>query len=95
MRPEDHPDIKGRFRSAPVRSSYFDKVKYPFFCWAKWKENESNPATRVGTGFWFRIFGYGLHFTNGRLNFSERNGFQKPLKLPFGWRVKTLKRHEY
>lgn len=29
--------------------------------------------------FWFRVFGYGLHFKNIKcgLNFSQRNGFKK------------------
>lgn len=38
-------------------------------------------------GFWIRFFGYGIHVTNSRLNFSERNNFVKFYKLPFGYRL--------
>ena len=31
--------------------------------------------------FWFRIFGYGLSFSKGRLLFSERYGYTKYLKI--------------
>jgi len=43
-------------------------------------------------GLWFRFFGRGLTFTRGTLLFSERYGYQKYLKLGFGWRVKYLRR---
>ena len=68
--------------------------KFPFFCCAGWmrKKGEFHP----GSGFWFRIFwGYGLHFTNGPMLFSERNGYEKRMKLPFGWRVKIIKKGGY
>lgn len=64
-----------------------------FFQCAFWKRKKKNDFS--GSGFWFRILGYGLHFTNGVLAYSERNGFKKFLKLPFGFRCKFLKREEY
>lgn len=45
-----------------------------------------------GSGFWFRIFGWGLWVSNGSFSFSERNGYGKVRKLPFGWHWKFLKR---
>jgi len=71
-----------------------DKYPFPFFCCAGWKRQQ--PKDFSGSGFWFRIFwGYGLHFTNGMKLFSERNGYEKRLKLPFGWRVKIIKPRTY
>lgn len=71
------------------------KHKFPFFCCAGWIDKKQFEGMRTGSGFWFRIFwGYGLHFTNGMKLFSERNGFEKRLKLPFGWRVKFIKPKE-
>ena len=70
--------------------------KFPFFCYAGWGEEKTKNCIKNGAGFWFRIFwGYGLHFTNGRKNFSERNGYEKRLHLPFGWRAKILKPRTY
>jgi hypothetical protein len=76
------------------------EYKFPFFCCAGWREaKEEKDLERGmghGSGFWFRIFwGYGLHFTNGRKLFSERNGYEKRLHLPFGWRVKIIKKGSY
>ena len=34
--------------------------------------------------WWFRVFGYGLSYvnlTNGKLSFSERNGFSRYIKI--------------
>ena len=62
--------------------------KWPFFSYAYWKKD--NPFS--GSGFWFRILGYGLHFTDAPPLFSERNGYTKKIKLPFGFRMGFLKR---
>lgn len=66
-----------------------DTYKCPFFCYDSWKRIGNHIS--ASSGFWFRIFGYGLHFTNRNPSFSERNGFNFMLKLPFGWRMKFLK----
>lgn len=66
------------------------KLKHRFLEYAYWKRDDTNDY--FGSGFWFRIFGYGLWFSNGALNFSERNGYKKIRKLPFGWRMGFLKR---
>ena len=50
------------------------------------------PDDWMGSGCWIRFFGWGLHFTNGPKHFSERNGYEKRLHLPFGYRVKFLRR---
>jgi hypothetical protein len=42
--------------------------------------------------FWFRVFGYGLHFKNIKkrfLLFSERNGYRKRLQIG-NWSIRTL-----
>lgn len=39
-------------------------------------------------GFWIRIFGYGIHVTNRFPLFSEHISY----KLPFGYRLKFLKK---
>lgn len=66
--------------------------KFPFFCYAWWNCEKMKGCIRNGSGFWFRIFwGYGLHFTNGMKLFSERNGYEKRIPLPFGWRMKFIK----
>lgn len=39
---------------------------------------------------WFRLGKRGIAFKRTPLPFSERNGFRKYLKLPFGWRVVYL-----
>jgi hypothetical protein len=50
-------------------------------------------------GFWFRfgLRGPGLSFRNRNYEmlFSERNGYRKSLKLPYGWRVLWLPRRKY
>ncbi len=61
-----------------------------FFKCAGWKRDKDHPFS--GSGFWFRLFGYGLHFTNAEPLFSERNGYEKRLKLLSGWRVKFIKK---
>jgi hypothetical protein len=46
-----------------------------------------------GAGFWFRVFGYGLHvkLAKGHVPlFSERYGYSKPLYL-LGLRIELLK----
>ena len=38
--------------------------------------------------WWFRVFGYGIHYKNIELHFvlfSERNGFRKKLKIRSHW----------
>jgi len=67
------------------------KIKHRPFEYAFWK-NDSKFYPGNGDGFWFRIFGWGLWFSNGRLHFSERYGHRKIRKLPFGWRFGFLKR---
>jgi hypothetical protein len=68
-------------------------INLGFLQFASWKRD--NPDFYTGSGFWFRFFGYGLHFTNGRMSFSERNGYVKIRRLPFGWRFKPLKKGKY
>ena len=48
-------------------------MKFPVFCYHRCKGL-----------WWFRVFGYGLHYKNVRLHpplFSERHGFRRKLKL--------------
>lgn len=77
----------------------FKQNKWPFFCCAGWRQSKDEKEFKRqmghGSGFWFRFLGYGLHFTNGRMLFSERNGLEKRLHLPFGWRVKIIKKKTY
>lgn len=42
---------------------------------------------------WIRISsdGYGLSLKNTRLLFSEKYGYRKSLKLPFGWRLMIIR----
>lgn len=40
---------------------------------------------------WFRFFGRGFSLFSYAPLFSERNGYQKVIKLGFGWRFKVLK----
>lgn len=49
-----------------------------------------NRECRREWGFWFRIFGRGLHVTNAGTVFSERYGYTKNIRL-FGVKVKYLK----
>ena len=65
-------------------------INFGFFQFVNWKRYYPNDW--IGNGCWFRIFGWGLHFTNGEETFSERQKLVKTLKLPFGYRVKCLKR---
>lgn len=65
-------------------------INWGFFQFHSWSRDASDDF--MGAGCWFRIFGHGLHFNNGQLLFSERNGHSKFLKLPFGYRVKFLRR---
>lgn len=41
-------------------------------------------------GFWFRLFGHGLHVTSQQPFFSERYGFRRGLRV-FGWKFERLK----
>lgn len=68
----------------------FLNVDFKFFQIRIWKRNESFPFT--GYGFCIRIFGYGFMITNSLILFSERNGYVKFYRLPFGYRLKFLKR---
>jgi hypothetical protein len=49
---------------------------------AGWKDEHS-------IGFWIRIFGKGIHVSTLPLNFSERNGYRKFLKIG-KWKIKGL-----
>lgn len=66
------------------------EIKHRAIEWAAWRRSKSEFMD--GTGFWVRFFGWGLWFSNGPLSFSERNGYKKFVKLPFGWRMGFLKR---
>lgn len=48
-------------------------------------------------GFWFRILGYGLSFRSPKMPilFSERNGYKKSVKLPYGWRICYLPKDDF
>lgn len=71
------------------------KHKFPVLCWAFWSPKHKEVGfSGCGYGLWFRIYGYGIHFTNEPKLFSERNGYKKSLPLPFGWRIKLLKKGE-
>ncbi len=65
-----------------------------FFKFQSWNLDGDYYKLMKSKGFWFSVFGYGLHFTNSLLLFSERNGFVNYLSLPFGFRVKFLKREK-
>lgn len=67
------------------------EIKHRAIEYAFWRRNKQFHL-EFGSGGWFRIFGWGLWFSNGRLNFSERNGHVRIIKLPFGWRMGFLKR---
>lgn len=67
--------------------------EFPFFCCAAWKGEKGK---NTGSGLWFRIFwGYGLSITNGCKRFSERNGYEKRFRLPFGYRAKVIKPRDW
>lgn len=59
------------------------EINWKFFQFAAWK-NEGN-----GAGFWFRLFGHGLSFKNGPMNFSERYEYEKPFRIG-SWRIKKI-----
>ncbi len=63
-------------------------MKHRFLEYAAWNKQERK--CHPSTGFWFRIFGYGVHIVNSPLLFSERHGYTKIRKLPFGFRLKYL-----
>lgn len=69
------------------------KIEHRFIEYAYWKRDAD--FIYGGCGFWFRIFGYGLSFSNSQLTFSERNGYKKFLKLPCGFRCNILKRGKW
>lgn len=52
---------------------------WPFFCGMTWR-----------TGFWFRIYGYGLVICNDPPLFSERYGHRKVLRVR-GWKIELLR----
>lgn len=60
---------------------------------AIWKRESSKDHS--GSGGWIRIFGKGFSVTNGMKLFSERNGYQKSLKLPCGYRARILKNYKF
>ena len=70
------------------------QIDLKFFYLYAWK-SDNNWNRLNGCGLWFRIFGYGLHFNNAPLLFSERNGLTKIYKLPFGFKMKVLKRDSF
>ncbi len=39
---------------------------------------------------WFKIYKWGISISREPLRFSERNGYTKYLKLPFGWRATIM-----
>lgn len=51
-------------------------------CWATFRHEAQ-------WGVWFRIFGYGLHISNTRPLFSERNGYRKVVRV-FGVKIEAL-----
>lgn len=59
-------------------------LNWRFIQFASWKRDGDS---FIGSGFWIRIFGREFHVTNGSLYFSERNGYKKFIKLPFGYRL--------
>lgn len=67
------------------------EIKHRAIEYAFWRRNNEFHLEN-GSGCWFRIFGWGLWFSNGPLSFSERNGYVRVNKLPFGWRYGILKR---
>jgi len=77
-----------RFRKGPTIRIVFDVKDYEVFQFDAW-----------GGYVWFRLFGYGLHYTPGDepLTYAERNKHTRYIKL-FGGRVGVLtrgrRRHE-
>jgi hypothetical protein len=56
-----------------------------------WNIKHNNDLT--SKGFYIRIFGVGIKISNCDLSFSERNGYEKYLRLPFGYKLKFLKKN--
>ena len=70
-------------------------INLGFFQFASWKPDPEFPGMG-GSGCWFRIFGYGLHFTNAPHTFSERNGFKRIKNVPFtSYRWSVLKKEDF
>jgi hypothetical protein len=68
-------------------------INWWFFQFESWKSDPKHYFT--GSGCWFRIFGYGLHFTNGYPSFSERYGYIKKIKIPFtSFRCSLIKKNK-
>jgi hypothetical protein len=70
-------------------------MKHRFFDGMWWTADRTNTQLGVPehSGFWFRVFGYGLHVSTKKRKdalFSERYGFRKVLYL-FGLRFEALK----
>ena len=64
------PWIEGDQR---ISIEYVEPLSYPFFC-----------SARLEGLFWFRVHGYGLYFSDSRVNgvpFSERVGITKTFHL--------------
>lgn len=62
---------------------------YPLFCGAAWRKGFMGH-----TGFWFRVYGYGLHVCTRKRSdafFSERNGMRQAYYLA-GVRFEVLTR---
>jgi hypothetical protein len=72
------------------------RINLIFLQFEHWNDNAGflykDPTARKG--FWIRIFGWGIHVCNHPKLFSERNGLEKFWNLPFGYRIKLLKRHK-
>jgi hypothetical protein len=64
-----------------------------FFQLESWNDPLERPLTgrKARKGFWFRIFGKGLHVSNDPPNFSQRHGYTKYLNLPLGYKMTWLK----
>lgn len=68
------------------------KIDLGFFQLQSWKrEHEGDPW---GSGVCVRFFGIGFAVTNSTLSFSERSGYRKFYSLPFGYRIRKIKRIE-
>lgn len=46
----------------------------------------------IDAGCWFRIFGWGLHFSNRPLHFTDITSKRRFIKLPFRYKVALLRR---
>lgn len=56
---------------------------------ACWRVPKNWAMPKGEWGFWFRIFGRGLHITNAAPVFSERYGYTKTIRV-FGVKIKYL-----